>query len=155
MEKPKTFLGKPPTPQHEAVAKELEAKAREEEKPLIEEAKQEEIKEEIEQVENPPKPFWWWVQTIVFWSIITYFVVVNLLTPIATRFKYGNENKDNTDEISILNQWTEEQIAKSKEERKAILCSRVVDQTKACEGVKLITPTPTIIVPVPSIKVLP
>lgn len=142
MNAPKRFLNNP-----KDIQPEVEQLVKEAEK---EEVKQEEIVKEIEKVENPPQSVWWWVRTIVFWSIITYFVVVNIFSPIATRFKYGGENKENSDELKIYKKWTEEQIAKDKENRITTLCSKITDLTKVeeCEGVSLPTSTPT-----PTVKV--
>jgi hypothetical protein len=112
------------------------------------------IEKEIEEVIAPTKPMSWWIQTVLFWGMLTYIVFSIIITPIARGLKYTAENgdviqymKDNADEVKILRQRVEEQTAKAKGERKSDLCSKVVDQTKECDGVKPLptnTPTPTV-----------
>ena len=140
----------PPTPQHEAVLEEKKAKEEAEIKTIKEEAKQEVIKEVIEETENPPKSTGWWIQTVLFWGMITYFVSVYMFIPVVERLKYSVENKSNTEEIQLLKQWTDEQTLQNKEERKTALCSKVKGEAKYCKDAK---PLPTL-TPTPVLKVI-
>jgi type IV secretory pathway component VirB8 len=148
MDKPKTFLGTPPTPQHAMVAEEIKAH---EEAEKREEKKIEETiiaKEAIQEAES--KPFLWWVQTIMFWGMLVYVITTIFIVPRA--FKYTNETKENTDEFAILKQWEKEQIKKGKEERKSLLCSKV-DESEECKDAKPLptgTPTPTVKISYPT-----
>jgi hypothetical protein len=108
------------------------------------------IEKEIEEVLEPPATpeqkliFKLWVVVGILGGILC---IQYIVTPISRAFKYTNENIQNTDEITILKEWTDEQTATAKEQRKAFLCSKITDQTKGCDKVKPLptsTPTPTV-----------
>jgi len=102
-DKPKTFQGTPPTPQHARIVEELEAEEKEKIKEIKEEAKQEVLEKVVEEVENPPKPLEWWIHWGLFWGMMGYIFIISII-PVFRTIKYNTINK------------TEIQFAKEKPE---------------------------------------
>lgn len=91
MDKPKTFLGTPPTPQHAQVAKELEAEEEAKKEAEIEAKIQPVIKAEIEEVTNPPKPLEWWLHWGFFWGMLGYIIITSTM-PVLRTIKYNMQS---------------------------------------------------------------
>ena len=110
------------------------------------------IKAEIEEVLDTRTP----EQKLVTKLWITVGILIGIffiqygIFPITRAFKYTQENKDNTDEVTILKLWSDEQTVQAKEERKMILCSKVKGETEYCKDAK---PLPTL-TPTPVLKVI-
>jgi len=110
----------PPTPQHEAVLKEKEAKeeaeVREKERAEKEAEIQPVIKAEIEEVIATPKPMEWWVKRVLFWGMAGYIFIISV-TPIFRAIKYSMGNnaeinfvKENTELVKGMRIYRENRI---------------------------------------------
>lgn len=74
------------------------------------------IKEEIEEVVNPPKPMEWWVKRILFWSMVAIIIIQNTI-PTLKNIKYATTNdkeiqftREKTELVKALREYREGQI---------------------------------------------